>query len=1385
MTELLDSRFDEFSNYLQEELKRLDEEISEEVDNRVQAAFDSVPDLLSAKMEQFEQGVKALVDAKIKESNDLFGGFPEELGGVMQPDAAQRRSHSPSQGPSADQYQAGSAAGASAAGGRQNGSGAGDSLIDDGASLAGSSAAGRAGVVGQDESAADIHSATSEAGPHESPSGRPELHHSHRAAPDPEVMKAIRSIHHDVKTRLPQVEEALAELKPLRLQMPALQQDLENLSASVAQLAQIIEEDDKTTDEGDRQGSRQFTPLQPIPAIETDDLDQVAEADQDAFDEQGATAGAHSPDQGFEAPRARPSMPAQNMPDVKARRASVMNQGKLGSLVSHYMHPGAQANPADRQDLDKLKMRTTKLEEDSRKIDKISDLEQLVLILEDRVKELDAEHRSHAKVVDIKLGLLAADVEKEDQQAKKVYSSWNLADQVDVILSVVAQEMRSLRMDMDSQVKILLAREAVTPSPPLPRQSIAPGRMETVQQQRASPTKHDRSSPRSRSNSPERDVKEVEEKVKRLQECYQQCTLKIAGLKSANRHSEQQVSMALDQMKKMSSEMEQLYDTVLRQECRLDYMIVDRRVSSPGNSRGPSPTFKDAVNRAPSSSPDQQKRGSTAGLMIPVASSHTPPPVMKPRGAVSGQDAFLAGSASPRRGEEAPRLSSARPRRMSSGAVAKDAVQPGTQAAPTESKQVSSEQDDINTGRIWRLGKKINDIHAEMHQQNRSLREELELAGQKITMMITFLPRKQRRMVERLLTTHKHDEKDEDVQEKKEESRRRVSFSEKPADVRTFNVEHDSHQVPWQVVGEPDPKWHWCLQPRNEMGRDLARYFEQLEHERDELAETLGTKVEMLEDKMTTQMELVRYRSNPLQRQVRGGADSETLSPFSSNANRGPSPISPRDIPPRTSWDTSKDEPPLSAGQITAGGAEALTLSRRLEKVLIPQLGVLEDRVERLAKDMSDCKKSLDLEEKKKVDKEEFQLIAMRLSVFEKFDPKQVATQIENLEVDGKHYMHLIGQLGEQIRKVEGYAAHRADVTKVRAEVSTLKMDLQKTQADLKETASTVFHGNRQVSTMVIEAKTALEKNISRLELEKVQITDYAVMYEKVLKLESSMRDNRQILSDHGGQELSSVVKRIILNMEDKIMVLEKKVDCLADGRPFDSIEGVAAVPQSQARASPIGQPASAENEAIVQNLSSEISTLMSTMTQLKQDVNMSKVTMENIQEQGHQNLELAHRLQISVDTGGEGEEGTTLSLSRVQVMVAAAARQLVAGSKWITKEMFDLRVTEMRREYLAGFRQLQTVVEDMQGTVKVMGAGRKLPAVGHADKAALQLMRRGGDQEEMLDWPGGGFDWDKAGGRHIVSTKDQRPATSGLASLPASRGLPRPPNSARTHDRR
>jgi len=226
-----------------------------------------------------------------------------------------------------------------------------------------------------------------------------------------------------------------------------------------------------------------------------------------------------------------------------------------------------------------------------------------------------------------------------------------------------------------------------------------------------------------------------------------------------------------------------------------------------------------------------------------------------------------------------------------------------------------------------------------------------------------------------------------------------------------------------------------------------------------------------------------------------------------------------------------------------------------------------------------------------------------------------------------------------------------------------------------------------------VEVKKQIESSFEQLKQEKVGNPQHAALEEKVAKLELSMRDNRQILSESGGQEINAVVKRIILNMEDKIMVLEKKIDALADTKHRQES------PSPQHSEAVLRRPYTAGEEAVAMSLGEDLSAISQAVSQLRQDIVVSKVHIEEIQDQGQQNLELASRLNVLVESAGlQGmeDEGTILSLNRVQVMIAAAARQLVAGSKWITKETFDARLGEMRSEYLVEARQIHVKLDDV-----------------------------------------------------------------------------------------
>jgi len=1172
---------------------------------------------------------------------------------------------------------------------------------------------------------------------------------SHRQL-EPEIVDVIRSIHSDLTMRIPRIEDAVSDLKPIRLQIPLLQNDLETLSKSVAQLAQSMEEEDCMGN--GRRGAADSGALSPShmsnqcmsPCHKSDDVFSASDSNVDsscaADEELGAMTGAH-----HNVAMHRNSIgQGTNLraPQHVSEKRKVL---QLGSLVTKYMtNQGGQRQSSAQADADtlgiihKLEQRTGRLEEERAKF---GDMEQLLAIIEDRVKELDADYRSHTKRVDSRLELIRIEQEQEEEKYTTRSQAWNLENQVDVIISVVAQEMKAAKVELDSMIKGMMlshtgGKEAEHSNVPNQRSSPSPHRSPS----RSRGSQSERGD-RARSRSPDylhSNLVEHSEKLSKLQENFQNATLKIAGLKAAGRHTEQLVTQATNKVKKIQSDLDTLFDHTLRNECRLDYMLLHINPmiegGRPGDSRGVSsdapPTFKGAIASGDALAGHGQ--GTHGGI--------------KRRSIEAGSGGHLLSLARPQ--DEHRRT--VKPRRMSSG-LAESAVEQETfDAGPIQAE--------VSAGRIWRLGKKLSDFEGEFNTKFNTLQDVVDTMNQKITMFASFLPRRQRRQLERLLIKSDNDDSQE-VAKKTDEKKMRVSFCNQPIECKTYTLEPDTHQVPWQCVGEPDQKWQWCLQPRSEMGRDLARYFEQLEHEREELEEQLNAMTGQLREELLRRLENVQYRTP-------GSPDGLRHVEF-----RCSSESSPRD---RGGFDNVEK------------------MHRRIEKAIVPQINTLEDRLERLVKDLQDIKKSHDIDNQRKVDKDDFQLIAMRLAVFDKFDPKQFSIKLENIEMEGKHSNNLIDQISQQIRKVEGIAAHRADLTKTRSEAATLKSELREVKGEVKEASSAVHSSNRQITTIVAEARNELEAAVQKLQSGKVDAGEYCLLQEKVMKLESSMRDNRQILSDSTGHEINHFVKRIILNMEDKLMVLEKKVECIAASNKVDLEDVNARIGvRPQMAASPNNpQQADASNESMLTSLGTDLSSMTQAVSQLRQDINLSKVDMAQIMEQGQQQQELAERLNVVVEDSSE-EGGTELSLSRVQVMVAAAARQLVAGSKWITKETFDLRSAEMRKEYIGNFRQVNIQLEALQDTKEPRNDGSKrLPAVAVADKLTprpVSVAGRGaGEQGDIAGWPAAGGTWDsaleKANARlvHMTGVKE-RTVNSAPSHLFTRRSLPgRQPVSAR-----
>jgi len=403
---------------------------------------------------------------------------------------------------------------------------------------------------------------------------------------------------------------------------------------------------------------------------------------------------------------------------------------------------------------------------------------------------------------------------------------------------------------------------------------------------------------------------------------------------------------------------------------------------------------------------------------------------------------------------------------------------------------------------------------------------------------------------------------------------------------------------------------------------------------------------------------------------------------------------------------TSGDFVPRRSEATNRGGRRHTRMGEQMGQMVIPQVLALEDRFERHLQDFQDMRKRLDEDSKKKVDKEDFELIAMRITRFEKVDPPKMESRIGDLEREGKHCMTLMERLAEQLRRNEGMAAHKSDVSKVRTEVAALKVNAEKIHAEVKENAIAIFNSNKSVTQMITESKSTFEKTILKVEKEKVGSSELAAVQEGIVKLEASMRDNRTILGEGGGgQELNQVVKRIILNMEDKIMLIEKRIDALIENPsllsslPRDTASRREySPPRTGTRSRTYSALTDADGDGPVQVLTSELATIGQGVSQLKHEIGQSRAEIEHIMEQTHHHDELSQRLRVVIEgiAATADDEGTALSLDRVQVMIAAAARQLVAGNKWVTKEVFDLRFSDLRHECFSHSRQLQTSVDEL-----------------------------------------------------------------------------------------
>eukprot|EP00933_Yihiella_yeosuensis_P015683 TRINITY_DN13606_c0_g1_i1.p1 TRINITY_DN13606_c0_g1~~TRINITY_DN13606_c0_g1_i1.p1 ORF type:complete len:1529 (+),score=360.51 TRINITY_DN13606_c0_g1_i1:44-4630(+) len=1085
----------------------------------------------------------------------------------------------------------------------------------------------------------------------------------------------------EFERRLSSMESNQSEMKVIRLQLPDMRNDIDTIREALGDLDDRLEESNKKALTGSTAEAEA-----PPDSSQVSSSAGVGSTPLQSSPEDGPLAGAHSAS-------ASPT-PSDSEPQRKVNKMAT-----LGAYTRR------EQNQKD-DDLSELRARVEKLERQSPMVSHQGsrgddELSSKVSSLESKFDDFTLNSKLKVNRVESKLETMGLQVDTLCTEDMKAGKTWNLSHQVEVVQSLVKQEMKYCRNEIDQKIlkHVQKLQKAAASAPPVPSSPMSTKGDESEPSSPTSPAASQRASllpgnvakesqvlvddTSAALKAVQASIQDLEEKMKRLQDNSQQSNLRLAGLKSAHKHAENQAAMAIQISKKLEEEVVTLTEQAECQQIKTEKMesqIVTLEKSKSDLKRGDS--FQDPTKLRIETGKRQ------VGLPASSLMSTTPDPLPKIDPALRRRKMSMQVGAF-NLGRESPESITALRSQMSS---------PNNEMIPSTIR----EDVEMNTSRIARLGKKVSELDGEMSSDLAKLRDEFEVVSSTLEMFVEFLPRRQRTLLQKQILGDQQDDEDESELKKKDkpDSGKHVSIGS--VEYRTFQLDDDMTKVPWQMVGELDAKWAWCMRPMNEMGRELANYFEQREHEFEEFEDRLLEKIKGGGGGFAG---FSRAGSSFFNAAKALGADKERRASVEA-ANRG---------------SISSPGSPTSGRQRSAGDHERMTA--QIEEAILPQLTEIEGKIERMSHDLSKIQKVQDLDHVSKAEKEDVNLLHLRVTALEAFDTAEFKLRMETCEGNSNYTLQILENSTERLRKLESICAVRADTQKIKAEVADFKTNLQVLEGSYRDTAATQYHANRKFVVDLQEIQTTLEIAIDELRKQKVDLPEHQTIVTKVLKLESSMRDNRQILSESGGQELSAVVKRIILNMEDKIMLLEKKLDLIIQNRSLD---------ESGGRSSPFQAPpsrismnaASAASEAGI-DVQSELMSINEAVQQLKTDVSLTKVDMDQISEQGVHNLELATRLNVMVENGlpDDAREGTMLSLNRVQVMIATAARQLVAGSKWVTKETFDGKLMDIRNEYLRETRTISAQIEDLSARMSKAVSGVPLQLASPTPSKLLPKM--------------------------------------------------------------
>merc|ERR1712232_1261854 len=274
------------------------------------------------------------------------------------------------------------------------------------------------------------------------------------------------------------------------------------------------------------------------------------------------------------------------------------------------------------------------------------------------------------------------------------------------------------------------------------------------------------------------------------------------------------------------------------------------------------------------------------------------------------------------------------------------------------------------------------------------------------------------------------------------------------------------------------------------------------------------------------------------------------------------------------------------------------------------------DRIERLAANVQEFKKQNETALSNKVEKSDYQMnCLLKLGKLEKFNFADISVRLDQVAQTQEHFVEATQDAKSRIVALERSGATKEQVTKNLEAIDNQKLYVLKYGDEIHHLRSEVYKSNTYTLSSVEEMKKTLTEGLAKLSRDKSDASEAVLLMERIQKLELNTRDNKDLMDDAlGGAELNAIVKRVILGLEDKIMVLMKKVDVLEQGLGQSASSPRGAVPFKR-DASPLAHRKNSENHsthitaeerldrdlAKVQGLDTDVSAVSAEVVHLKQ----------------------------------------------------------------------------------------------------------------------------------------------------------------------------------------